>query len=231
MTGIHQAEDDPMRITAARMALALAIPLAIRLTGAGTLAVQAADPDAPAYQKPTMVSEAKLPDGFPPPGPVGEVIVKTYPAHRLAKTRAEAGADDKMFMKLFGHIKRNDIAMTAPVTMDWAGDPAERKGPDTMAFLYAKPDLGRPGPDPADASVVVEDVPEVTVASIGVRGAYGKKTFKAGHEPLEAWLQAHPEWTVAGPPRMLAYNSPFVPWFAKYAEVQVPVRRTAPAAP
>jgi len=69
----------------------------------------------------------------------------------------------------------------------------------------------------------------VTVASIGVRGAYGKKTFKAGHEPLEAWLQAHPEWTIAGPPRMLAYNSPFVPWFAKYAEVQVPVRRTPPA--
>jgi hypothetical protein len=221
-----------MRITAPRMALALAIPLAISLTaGAGPRGAQAADPEPPAPKKPTMVSEAKLPDGFPPPGPVGEVIVKTYPAHRLAKTRAEAGADDKMFMKLFGHIKRNDIAMTAPVTMDWAGDPAERKGPDTMAFLYAKPDLGKPGPDPADGSVVVEDVPEVTVASIGVRGAYGKKTFKAGHEPLEAWLQAHPEWTIAGPPRMLAYNSPFVPWFAKYAEVQVPVRQTPPTTP
>ena len=190
-----------------------------------TAQTPAAPPTSPPSAKtPTMISEAKLPAGFPPPGPVGEVVVKTYPAHRLARTKAEAGADDKMFMKLFGHIKRNDIAMTAPVTMDWGGDPAERKGPDTMAFLYAKPDLGRPGPDPADASVVVEDVPEVTVASIGVRGAYGKKTFQAGHKPLEAWLAAHPEWVAAGPPRMLAYNSPFVPWFAKYAEVQIPVR-------
>ena len=77
-----------------------------------------------------MISEAKLPAGFPPPGPVGDVIVKTYPAHRLARTSSDAaGGDNRMFMKLFGHIKRNDIAMTAPVTMDWSGDPATRKGP------------------------------------------------------------------------------------------------------
>ena len=37
--------------------------------------------------RPMMISEAKLPVGFPPPGPVGEVIVKTYPAHRLARAK------------------------------------------------------------------------------------------------------------------------------------------------
>jgi|694.fasta_scaffold16648_9 hypothetical protein len=181
----------------------------------------AAEPEA---SKPMMVSEAKLPAGFPAPGPVGEVIVKTYPAHRLARTAAAAGGDDRMFMRLFGHIKRNEIAMTAPVTMDWAGDPAEQGGPESMAFLYAEPDMGKAGPDPADAGVVVEDIPEATVASIGLRGGYGEKTFRKGAEQLAAWLAAHPEWEPAGPPRMLAYNSPFVPGLLKYSEIQRPIR-------
>ena len=184
----------------------------------------AAEPADPEPSQPMMISEAKLPAGFPAPGPVGEVIVKTYPAHRLARTAAGAGGDDRMFMRLFGHIKRNEIAMTAPVTMDWAGEPAEQGGPESMAFLYAEPDLGKAGPDPADAGVVVEDVPEATVASIGLRGGYGEKTFKKGSEQLDAWLAAHPEWEPAGPPRMLAYNSPFVPGFLKYAEIQRPIR-------
>ena len=187
-------------------------------------ATAAAEPTEPAPSKPMMVSEAKLPAGFPAPGPVGEVIVKTYPAHRLARTTTAAGGDDRMFMRLFGHIKRNDIAMTAPVTMDWDGEPAERGGPESMAFLYAKPELGTAGPDPADAAVVVEDVPEATVVSIGLRGSYGEKTFRKGAEQLDAWLAEHAEWEPAGPPRMLAYNSPFVPGLLKYSEIQRPIR-------
>jgi len=189
-------------------------------------------PSKPAPPKPAMVSEAKLPEGFPPPGPVGQVIQKTYPAHRLARTGgASEGAENRMFMKLFGHIKRNDIAMTAPVTMDWSGEPAARKGPESMAFLYARPDLGTVGPDPADAAVLVEDMPEVTVVSVGIRGGYGEKTFRKGQDALRAWLEQHPEWAAAGPPRMLAYNSPFVPGFLKYAEVQVPVAPARPPEP
>jgi len=191
----------------------------------------AAEPAAPTPSKPMMVSEAKLPQGFPAPGPVGEVIVKTYPAHRLARTAAAEGGDNRMFMRLFGHIKRNEIAMTAPVTMDWSGEPAERGGPESMAFLYAKPDLGQAGPDPADAAVTVADIPEVTVVSIGLRGGYGKKTFRKGAEQLEAWLAEHPEWQPDGPPRMLAYNSPFVPGLLKYSEIQRPIHPAPKPAP
>jgi hypothetical protein len=98
-----------------------------------------------------------------------------------------------------------------------------------MAFLYARPDIGAAGADPADADVVVEDVPEITVVSVGVRGTYGAATVRKGMTTLEAWLATHPEWSAAGPPRMLAYNSPFVPWFLKFAEVQVPLTRRPPA--
>jgi len=175
-------------------------------------------------EKPWMVSEARLPEGFPPAGPVDRVVVKAYPAHRLARVTAEGGSNG-MFMKLFRHIERNEIAMTAPVEMTWSGKAGEASAgePDRMAFLYGSPAIGEPGPDPKDAQVVVEDVPRMQVVSVGLRGAYDAKGFKRGIERLEAWLAEHPEWKPAGPPRTLGYNSPFVPWFARFSEVQIPV--------
>lgn len=224
-------------MVAMRSAIQLGLATVLLLGGA----LLAAEPGAPPTEKspgavndvarPWMVSEAKLPAGFPSPGPVGEVIVKTYPAHRLARATAAKGADG-MFMKLFRHIERNEIAMTAPVVMGWpeaaaAGDGSGRaaRAPDSMAFLYAKPTLGAPGADPADPVVLVEDVPEMVVASIGLRGGYDQATMDRGVERLRAWLEENPEWKAAGPPRSLAYNSPFIPGFAKYSEVQIPVVR------
>lgn len=95
--------------------------------------------------------------------------------------------------------------------------------PESMAFLYAKPTLGAVGQDPADPLVIVSGAPETVVVSVGLRGAYDEATMNRGLEQLRAWLAEHPEWVEAGPPRSLAYNSPFVPWFAKYSEVQIPV--------
>ena len=179
---------------------------------------------------PMMISEAKLPVGFPGPGPVGEVITKTYPAHRLARVRSGDRGSDGSFMKLFRHIERNEIAMTAPVEMEMAvadgGGAAPRT--ESMAFLYGSAETGTPGPDPADPNVVVEDVPETTVVSLGVRGSYREERFADFTAKLEAWLRTHPEWVAAGPPRTLAYNSPFVPGVLKYAEVQIPITKAPP---
>jgi hypothetical protein len=178
-----------------------------------------------AVRKPMMISEAKLPEGFPGPGPVGEVITKTYPAHRLARVRSGERGNDGSFMKLFRHIERNEIAMTAPVEMEMAvGDGGETMPKSTsMAFLYGSARTGTPGPDPADPAVVVEDVPELTVVSLGIRGSYREERFVEFTARLEAWLAEHPEWVATGPPRTLAYNSPFVPGLLKYAEVQIPI--------
>ena len=141
----------------------------------------AADTDSPASQsKPWFVSEANLPEGFPAAGPVDEVIVKTYPQHRLARVQSDSGTDG-MFWKLFNHIKRNDIKMTAPVEMSWTPKAAANPdgtpdgNPNAMAFLYGSSQLGTAGADSEDASVVVEDIPAETVVSIGLRGSYGKK--------------------------------------------------------
>ena len=209
----------------ARAATAAAVAL-------GLVASARGDDDKPA--RPWLVPEASLPEGFPPPGPVDRIIVKTYPSHRLARVRAEGGGNG-MFMKLFRHLERNDIKMTAPVEMSWPGreemehpPAAVGREPEAMAFLYGKASIGAAGADPEDPQVVVEDVPEVKVVSIGLRGGYDRETFDRGAKRLAAWLAEHPEWEAAGGLRTLAYNSPFVPNFVKYSETQLPIRPSRP---
>jgi hypothetical protein len=214
--------------------LSLSLSLCLAAT-VGVVAGTTACGQEAAVQRPWMFSEARLPEGFPAPGPVNEVIVKTYPAHRLARVRADGGSNG-MFMKLFRHIERNEIAMTAPVEMSWqqaepakAAEPvpAVGKEPVAMAFLYGKPSIGAAGADPEDPRVVVEDIPEINVVSIGLRGGYEKATFDRGAKALQSWLAIHPEWKATGDLRTLAYNSPFVPGLAKYSEVQIPIEPTA----
>ena len=173
--------------------------------------------------KPKM--EADLPEGFPAPGPVGEVIVKQYPAYRAARTPMDG--QNAAFMTLFRHIESNEIAMSAPVEMGYAraGDKPADLRPRSMAFVYGKPTIGRPG---KAGEVDVVDVPAKTVVSIGVRGPYTDDRLADMTRRVDAWLEQHAaEYDRAGEPRYLGYNSPFVPPWSQYGEVQVPVKAKA----
>jgi hypothetical protein len=171
---------------------------------------------------PFMFNEARLPKGYPAPSPVGQILVKHYPAARIAIARG--GDQNGMFMPLFNHIKKHDIAMSSPVEITWSdpqAQPSQAK-PQTMAFVYQEPDLGTPG---MDGSVQVIDVPAQAFLSIGVRGSYDRQHLVEGVKKLREWLTAHAtEYAAVGPPRYLGYNSPFVPWFLRFGEVQLPVR-------
>lgn len=190
-----------------------------------------------AMSKPFMIPEASLPKGFPPPGPIGKLVIKEYPSYRLARIDADkaGGGQGAMFQPLFNHIKRNEIAMTAPVEMEYAKQADEKPGirdqskgtpnAESMAFLYRETSLGSTGPDPKDERVRVADVPPMTVVSIGVRGDYTDANFAKAVDKLYDWAAAHRDRVrVVGPPRYLGYNSPFVPWFLRYAEVQIPIK-------
>ena len=172
-------------------------------------------------KRPFLFDEASLPKGYPPPGPVGQVVVKQYPAARTAVNRG--GDQDSMFMPLFNHIKKHDIAMSSPVEITWSDpltQPAEAK-PQAMAFVYREPNLGTLG---ADGPVEVIDVPAQSFLSIGVRGSYNREHLVEGVKHLRNWLAEHAgEFREVGPPRYLGYNSPFVPWFLRFGEVQVPI--------
>lgn len=166
--------------------------------------------------------EAKRPVGWPDLTPVDEVQIKQYPAYREAIVQSNAAQSNQgiMFRTLFKHIQQNDISMTAPVDMTYqaSSDKLEMK---SMAFLYDEPERG---PVTDDGNVTVLDVPATKVASIGVRGSYSDERFDAALKQLNTWLASGDEYEAAGAPRYLGYNSPFVPFFWRYGEVQIPVK-------
>jgi hypothetical protein len=160
------------------------------------------------------VKEAELPKGFPGYTPVGTVEVKQYPAYRKASVEGAGG-----FWTLFGHIKQNEVAMTAPVEMTY-GD-AEKPRVQNMAFLYERPDQGATG---KQGSVEVVDVPAMTVVSIGCRGWRTEQAVNEARDRLLEWLDENRDtYTAAGSLRVMGYNSPFVPRDKQFFEVQVPV--------
>lgn len=194
----------------------------------------------PVVAQPFWIQEADLPAGFPAPGPAGQVVIKDYPAYRMAAFLPAEGrerAQNQMFWPLFQHIKRNRIAMTAPVEMRYPAAVATRPAdaasvqPESMAFLYAQPTLGNLGPDREDRRVVVKDTPAMTVLSVGLRGNYDSRRLAKALAQLEKWLAENPgRAEIVGKPRYLGYNSPMVPGFLRYGEVQLPVRLLTEAA-
>ena len=189
------------------------------------LASLEARPDTPtAEAKSTMkkstfqpLIEASLPEGFPAPGPVGEVVLKAYPKYRAA--RADGG---NSFWTLFSHIKKNKIAMTAPVEMAMDGDGGELKR-QNMAFLYASPALGQTG---RDGRVDVVDLGPVRVLSFGIRGPLTDRKTEHAKQAIEERLRRESQsWKRNGEWRLLGYNSPMVQAERRFWELQLPVAR------
>lgn len=168
-----------------------------------------------------IVREAELPEGFPEPVAVDELELRHYPAYRMARTEMGAGGSNGAFWPLFQHIKKNEIAMTAPVQTDYR---AEGERPATMAFLYGSRDIA---PGRTAGAVEVVDVPAITVLSIGAIGADRAGRIEELERRLRAFVAASPTWRVAGPLRTMGYNSPMVGRDRRYFEVQLPVETVA----
>lgn len=169
--------------------------------------------------------EAGTPKGWPELTPVGQVQVKQYPAYREAVVTREttSASQGSMFRKLFSHIQQSDISMTAPVDMGYrpvSGAPELQ----SMAFLYDVPERGGVVDQ---GEVIVRDVPARPFASIGVRGSYSEQQFQEAVEKLHEWLRGSNDFQPAGSPRYLGYNSPFIPFFWRYGEVQIPVQASS----
>jgi len=163
------------------------------------------------------IVEAKIPEGFPQYTPVRDVQIKRYPAYRKAEAAPNAG---RAFWTLFSHIKKNNIAMTAPVEMSYTD--GQRPSEGSMAFLYGRPDQGQAGPQ---GGVEVIDVPPMVVVSTGVRGPRTTESVADARDRLKTWLETNKErYAADGELRVMAYNSPFVPRNRNYFEVEIPIR-------
>jgi hypothetical protein len=176
-----------------------------------------------------------LPVGYPAPTPPGAMEIKSYPAARRAvvtmkETGPRAGGNIA-FWPLFNHIKKRDIEMTAPVEMDLKGMKAD--GPMkvdewSMAFLYRRIDQG---PEGKDGIVEVYDSKPMTVLAMGYQGDWLQGALQKRLGELEAWLDKSPEWERAGEVRVMGYNGPEVPSTERWAEIQVPIKRSTGAKP
>jgi hypothetical protein len=162
--------------------------------------------------------EAELPPGFPPPTPAYEIELLSYPAYRLASADMARG-DGRAFWTLFEHIESNDIPMTAPVETTYSEEDARR--PATMAFLYDEASRGEVG---ERGAVTIADVAPQLVVSIGCRGNDTPARIASARSALESWIAERSDLEVAGPLRVMGFNSPMVIGSRRFFEVQIPVR-------
>jgi len=135
-------------------------------------------------------------------------------------------------MVLFKHIKDRKIPMTAPVVMEYspaaADDASKMDSTEAMAFLYRGPEQGQSG---KFGAVAVDNEKPLLVVSVGVKGAYTKSRLRTALARLNDWLKTRKDFHRVGPPRVLAYNSPFMWFWKKYCEVQIPVKPSDDIAP
>lgn len=175
-----------------------------------------------AYEPYDPVWEAPLPEGFPAPAPPGQIVLKRYPAGRAVRTAAGPEQDvERLFMTVYEFARQAQLEPTSPVDVALAAalrDPYRLELRALSMFLRAA-ELGRHGP------VTVAETPALTVVSLAVQGSYTQERFGRALAELQEWLSEHRHVVEpAGPPRVLAYNTPLTLWWRQYAEVQVPVR-------
>ncbi|WP_413168189.1 heme-binding protein [Capilliphycus salinus ALCB114379] len=171
---------------------------------------------------------APLPKGFPAPTEEGKIEVKRYPAYRAATVRYTGDlsmATFRAFNPLFRHISDNEISMTSPVetrypTSTLDPDNTDTNGEAWVSFLYRDTDIY---PKEIAENIEVEDIPPMTVVSLGLRGSYDYSSYQENIKKLYNWLGENPQYAVVGQPRRFFYDSPFVPETFKRSEIQIPI--------
>ena len=164
--------------------------------------------------EPVYVDEAPLPEGWPKPGPYNQVVEKQLPAYRAAFASPRVLKSE--FWTLFGHIKKHDIPMTAPVEM---GMEVEGAAMDrgSMAFLYQNQQVGKTGKDGED--VEVRDVAAAKVLTYAWMGPDSRANLVKARAALDAVLR---DRGIEDPTyRLLGYNGPRTPRAKSTWELQV----------
>lgn len=174
-----------------------------------------------------QANSAPLPEGFPEPTAPNQIEVKEYPPYRAATYPTQgnlAQAANQAFYPLYQHISSNNISMTAPVETRYPISTLEGNlsGEATVSFLYRTPEIN---PSEIDSQIEVEDIPAMTVVSLGLKGAYSYESYQDGLKRLTQWLNNHPEYERVGNPRRFFYDGPYVPDALKRSEIQIPIQK------
>jgi effector-binding domain-containing protein len=149
----------------------------------------------------------------------GKIEIKTIPASMVMVSESEGnyfGTRNYLFRRLFNYISENNVAMTTPVEA--------RIENAQMKFYVGTKDKLKELKDRGSVKVVT--IPQRTVVSIGIRGTYTESNFEKAKTQLEQWLRDNTGYQQAGAAYAVYWDGPFMPWFLKQSEVQIPVEQT-----
>lgn len=142
------------------------------------------------------------------------------------------------FRRLYGYIsgnnlRREEIAMTAPVTQEANSEKIAMTGPVgqeqakgkyritfVMPTQYSMETL----PKPLDSEVTLREEPGRLMAAIRYSGSWSQERYIEREVRLRDWIEAQGLQQI-GEPVFARYNSPFMPWFLRRNEVLIPVSR------
>lgn len=142
------------------------------------------------------------------------------------------------FRRLYDYIsgnnlKREEIAMTAPVTQETNSEKIAMTGPVgqepakgkwritfVMPTQYSMETL----PKPLDSEVTLREEPGRLMAAIRYSGSWSQERYIEREVRLRDWIEAQGLQQI-GEPVFARYNSPFMPWFLRRNEVLIPVSR------
>lgn len=152
--------------------------------------------------------------------PAGRIEVKIIPESTVlvAETGGRYyGTRNDLFRRLFSYISENNVAMTVPVEA--------RVDNAQMKFYVGSKDKIKALKNQGNVQVVT--VPQRTVVSIGVRGAYTENNFLRAKARLEQWLKDTAEYRQSGDTYVVFWDAPFMPFFLKRSEVHIPVEKSS----
>ncbi len=158
--------------------------------------------------------------------------IRAYPPIAVARTVAEGSrgaATREGFGRLFDYISgantgRREIAMTAPVVTEAAGEEIamtapvvteEAAGGWAVAFVLPEGMTAASAPAPTDPKVEIAEIPAREVAVVRFSGFFSAENIAEARADLAGWLErtgrAHAgDWQAAG------YNPPWtLPWLRR----------------
>lgn len=167
--------------------------------------------------------------------------LRRYDAQIVAETIVEANLEDagsKAFSRLFKYISganqsQQKISMTAPVAQSKASKkismtaPVSQEQMDSgswrVSFMMPAEYTLETLPVPENPKVSLREIPERDMAVIRYSGFWSEKNYQTHYLKLQAWLESR-NLDKLGEAVWARYNPPFMPWFLRKNEIQIPVK-------
>jgi len=169
----------------------------------------------------------------------GDFEVRRYEPYIVAQTVVDTTDTDEGsnegFRRIAGYIfggnkVRQKIAMTAPVTTERSEKiamtapviTAKQAASTAVSFVMPSEYTMETLPVPDDTRVTLRQVPSRTMAVITFSGRWTDENFQEHTEELKQWI-ARQKLKIIGDPVIARYNPPFIPFFFRHNEVQIPI--------